>query len=483
MKADILFERSFASHPKSKFWSNKNKLKPNQVTKSSPKKFWFDCDKCNHSFECSTGNVINNFWCSFCANKILCKNKDCKDCFNKSFVSHDKSKFWSNKNELTSRQIFNGSGKKVLFDCNICNHEFHVRLSSVTNANSWCPYCSGHKLCENKDCKDCFSKSFASHDKSKFWSNKNELTSRQVFISSNKKHLFNCNICNHEFQMSIQNIYKRNSWCNYCSNNILCENKDCKDCFNKSFASYDKSKFWSNKNELTSRQIFKGTHNKYWFNCNKCKHDFNTSVASIVYGRWCPYCANQKLCENIDCKDCFNKSFSSHDKSNFWSNKNELTSRQIFKGTHNKYWFDCNKCNREFNSGIANIVSGSWCIFCKNKTEGILLDWLNEKYKSINYQVLFEWCKNKRRLPFDFLIEEFNLIIELDGIQHYKQVSCWKSPEENQIIDKFKMEKALKNNYSIIRIKQEDIWFNKIDWKNILIRHIYKYDKPTIIYI
>lgn len=32
---DIPFERSFASHPKSKYWSSKNELKPEQVTKSN----------------------------------------------------------------------------------------------------------------------------------------------------------------------------------------------------------------------------------------------------------------------------------------------------------------------------------------------------------------------------------------------------------------------------------------------------------------
>jgi len=123
----------------------------------------------------------------------------------------------------------------------------------------------------------------------------------------------------------------------------------------------------------------------------------------------------------------------------------------------------------------------SWCPFCKNKTEGILHKWLNENYKNIVYQPRFEWCKDKRKLPFDFLLEEFKLIIELDGAQHFEQVSNWKSPEETQIVDKFKMECALKNSYSVIRIKQDDIWNNKIDWKNILINSIKLYKNQQII--
>ena len=32
---------------------------------------------------------------------------------------------------------------------------------------------SSRKLCNSEGCKNCFKKSFASHEKSKFWSNKN----------------------------------------------------------------------------------------------------------------------------------------------------------------------------------------------------------------------------------------------------------------------------------------------------------------------
>ena len=61
---DVCFERSFASHEKSKFWNvelnskivlTKFKKKidcssPRQVFKNSNDKFWFNCDECNHSF-------------------------------------------------------------------------------------------------------------------------------------------------------------------------------------------------------------------------------------------------------------------------------------------------------------------------------------------------------------------------------------------------------------------------------------------------
>jgi hypothetical protein len=64
----------FNSHPKSKFWSSKNTLKPNEVALNLHKKFWFDCE-CGHPFESSLLNINQaNNWCGFCSNppKKLC---------------------------------------------------------------------------------------------------------------------------------------------------------------------------------------------------------------------------------------------------------------------------------------------------------------------------------------------------------------------------------------------------------------------------
>jgi hypothetical protein len=95
----------------------------------------------------------------------------------------------------------------------------------------------------------------------------------------------------------------------------------------------------------------------------------------------------------------------------------------------------------------------------------------------------FEWCKNKTYLPFDFVIEDYKLIIELDGNQHFYQVMDWKNPEENYLTDIYKMTKALENNYSIIRIRQYDFQFINFNWKLLITQFIKKYNKPTTIFI
>lgn len=314
-----------------------------------------------------------------------------------------------------------------------------------------------------------FDQSFATHRKSIYWSNKNELKPEDVFKCSGKKFIFNCNICSHEFKISLNNLSSNNKWCPYCSNRILCE-KNCDICFQKSFALHEKSKFWSNKNELKPRNVFKSSGKKYWFDCNICNHDFECNINNIVSGNWCKYCSNQSLCKNIECKICFDKSFASHPKSKYWNNENILKPREIFSKSNKKIILNCEN-KHKFEITLYNI-DNNWCPFCIKKTENKLLKYLETINNNIITQSKFDWCKNKTFLPFDFLIEDSKCLIELDGPQHFRQVSNWKSHEETQKRDKFKMKCAFENGYKIIRLIQNDVLHDIFDWKSELLNAI-----------
>jgi len=104
------------------------------------------------------------------------------------------------------------------------------------------------------------------------------------------------------------------------------------------------------------------------------------------------------------------------------------------------------------------------CPQCINKTEFIFYSKMIQLYPTIKRQLKVKWCKNKQFLPFDFCIEEYKIIIEVDGDQHFKQISNWTSPEIQIEKDKYKISCANANGYSIIRILQKDIIKNKYDW-------------------
>jgi hypothetical protein len=275
------YNKSFASHEKSVYWSDKNELKPEFVMKNGDKKIWFNCDKCNHDFETQIKRVSKDGWCPYCNSYKLCENIDCIFCFNRSFASHEKAKYWSNTNDISPRQIVNGSGQKCWFNCNICSHEFEKDIHAITGEkDSWCPYCANKRMCNKDECIDCYNKSFASHEKVKYWSNKNTENPRYLFKGDSNKYWFNCDKCNHDFDAILYNV---KSWCPYCSNSKLCNNTNCKECYEKCLLSHDIMKLWkwSKKNKEDPRQIFKYSNNKYWYECNLCKNEFERTPSSI----------------------------------------------------------------------------------------------------------------------------------------------------------------------------------------------------------
>jgi very-short-patch-repair endonuclease len=359
--------------------------------------------------------------------------------------------------------------------------ECFIDILSIEKCNGNCRY-----LCKDVECKKCYLKSFASHEKSDYWSENNNLTSRDAFKSSKKKYLFNCQECGHEFENSPHD----KTWCPYCCNppKKLCDNNNCKSCFKKSFASHEKSVYLSIKNNVNPRDIFLNSHKKYLFNCCECGHEIELSLLSVNSDRWCIYCGHQKLCDNYNCKFCFNNSFASHERSKYWSVKNNISPRQLFLYTGDKYLFKC-ECGYEFEKSISS-ATRSWCPICVNKTEKLINSFLLSIYSSTIFQYKTDWCrsiKTNRYFPFDFFIPELKLIIELDGHHHFEYVSCFKNNvNDNQDRDVYKSLLALQNGISMIRIVQDDVWKNKIDWKKLLTSEIETLklsSEPTISYI
>ncbi|BAU80263.1 restriction endonuclease [Tokyovirus A1] len=410
----------------------------------------------------------------------LCGREECKPCFERSFASCDKAKYLAEGQE-NPLLIAKNSHKKFSFICGECGHSFESNLGNISCSGQFCPYCSNWKLCCSDECDICFKKSFASHKNSAFWCvDKNKKRAREVRANSNKKFWFECEKCKHSFEASLSHVSK-GTFCPFCSSKKLCSSDECKTCFEKSFASSDKAKFWSvEKNKQSPREVFENSNKKFWFECRKCKHSFEMRLYDVSKGKFCPFCSKQKLCSFYDCGSCFGNSFASHQKIVFWCAKNKKSPREVFKNSAKKYFFRCEK-RHEFSSALSNVSYGYWCPVCKNKTETKLFPFFEEHFEDPIHQFKVSWCKNPEKntfLPFDFCVSK--TIIELDGRQHYEQVSNWKSPEEQQKSDRYKEEQAIKNGYSVLRILQEDVWKDKIDWKSLLLEHVKDYETPIV---
>jgi very-short-patch-repair endonuclease len=212
--------------------------------------------------------------------------------------------------------------------------------------------------------------------------------------------------------------------------------------------------------------------------CNVCKIIFPQTPSGHLSGHGCNDCSIDKRSkEKIEVASL-----------KFWdiANKDDRYdfSQFIYEKSREKSTIICKKCNVPFQSSPNNYLRGCGCPGCKNKTELKLYEKLVNKY-ILEKQPKYEWCKNIETncyLPFDFCIEECKIIIELDGVQHFKKVKHFrKTPEEQKERDLYKQKCANENGYSIVRIYQEDVYYDTFDWLDELYKTIEKIINDKII--
>ena len=141
--------------------------------------------------------------------------------------------------------------------------------------------------------------------------------------------------------------------------------------------------------------------------------------------------------------------------------------------------------DKKYSLNAVNTINYS-CRYCSdgisipNKFMANVLKQLNEYFVTELSKSDFEWCGNYR---YDFYLPKYNMIIEMNGEQHYRETySKWDNLEQIQMNDlfKYKCAKAHVDNYIIIdcrhstleRLKESIVkelgkYFdlNKTDWE------------------
>lgn len=117
-----------------------------------------------------------------------------------------------------------------------------------------------------------------------------------------------------------------------------------------------------------------------------------------------------------------------------------------------------NNCGYIFNARPHDILTKhTGCPRCSRKTsrgEQKIIDLLEEFKIDYIREKVFKWSNKKR---YDFYIPKYKILIEYQGIQHFKTVNnYWLSLSEQQKIDTFKKEQALKNGYFFFTINYTD---------------------------
>ncbi len=199
--------------------------------------------------------------------------------------------------------------------------------------------------------------------------------------------------------------------------------------------------------------------------CSICKHE--------IINKRCKFCVKKKRCDPCGHDDCFFCNTMTFALESVildeWSEVNSVKPNMVWKTSQKKIIRKCKKCQREYTQKANNMLSHG-CILCNNISERKVYDFLREKKYSFEYQIQFSWCKN---FTFDFCID--NIIIEIDGPQHFKPVKSWSSGWKTMYNDIEKENLALANNHYIIRVAQRNLYEN--GWKEYLQENIDKIKK------
>lgn len=108
----------------------------------------------------------------------------------------------------------------------------------------------------------------------------------------------------------------------------------------------------------------------------------------------------------------------------------------------------CKICGHQWDASPDNILHGAGCPICNiSHGEKEICDYLNNMNVYFIPQHTFNDCRNKKLLPFDFYLPEYNLCIEYDGIQHFEPVEYFGGIDA---LERCQHNDAIKNNYCLL---------------------------------
>lgn len=192
-------------------WSEKNTIKPTEVTAGSHKKvIW----KCEHGHEWTAtvkSRTINKTGCPYCShNKVLAGFNDLASQY------PDIAAEWSDRNlPLLPTMVTAFANSKAWWKCRDCGNEWYT-LISTRAGGSRCPYCSGYTLLKG------FNDLATTHPElAAEWSERNyPLMPDEVNAKSRHNVWWKCKTCGNEWK-SVINARVKGTVCPVCADRTV----------------------------------------------------------------------------------------------------------------------------------------------------------------------------------------------------------------------------------------------------------------------
>ena len=382
-----------------------------------------------------------------------------------------------------------------------CIHEWEQCISIRYNDLSNCPFCS---KVNSKKHLDIHQSIVFTHPKlvEEFDLNKNILKPEQLHCSSNTLIWWKCRNpevkCNcHKWKCSVYQRTKHNTKCPFCAiGNRICIHES----IVYTHPHLIKEIHQDNKIDITT--IGKGSNKMIKWICQndkiKCKcHIWNAHINTRIRdNNGCPYCSRHVRCPHMHILYEYPKlNDIIHPTKNKGINFSLFTLSNFSEKQENYINFICQEGHEYRKSIIFAIKRNYVCPICSplNLTETSMYHKVLELFPDTIQDHKINNCVNpetNKSFRFDIIISSLMLILECDGLQHFKryytQTNVFFSGtyEDKHKRDLFKQQKALKEGYSIIRFIQKEAARNIDDFfetriKPLLIQTV----EPSVVYI
>ena len=186
----------------------------------------------------------------------------------------------------------------------------------------------------------------------------------------------------------------------------------------------------------------------------------------------CRMCGNEwmaypnNILKGKGCKKCFDKKNADHRrKTNDYyarqvaSLNNNIIALGTYISARTPILHRCAICGYEWDITPDNILRGHGCPMCSySNGEKAIQEYLRSRLIDFRRQYIFDDCKNKKSLRFDFYIPDTNTCIEYDGIQHFEPVEYFGGVEAfiiRQRNDAIKNDYCLSHGIILLRIKYD----------------------------
>lgn len=150
---------------------------------------------------------------------------------------------------------------------------------------------------------------------------------------------------------------------------------------------------------------------------HRCILDGNewlVAPSNMLRGTGCPECKKRLLSQK------FNKSHQQYVQDVSIVNP-DIEVLGVYINSRTLILHRCKIDGYEWMARPYNILSGRGCSKCKeSQGEKSVCQWLSLYGIEYKYQYQFDDCKDKKSLPFDFYIPQYNICIEYDGVQHFE---------------------------------------------------------------